>query len=252
MIGTYVSPSRTVVTPGTLRVALKDAFGAAGVPLDERALDVLVAFSAQETARWRSCWNYNLGNVKADDKWPGSYTCLTNVWEILNGVKRWFSPTGETAGKSGAPVGPRYTNPPGHPQTRFRAYASLAEGVDGFVAKMVGKYRPALDVLTAGGSSDAFVAALKRAYYFTGDLAGYQNSVRSFLREFSDEKEDVRAVQSALILLGYRLGVADGVFGPATRAAVIAFQRDRNLKPDGVVGPVTRAALAAARPGVSQ
>ena len=47
----------------------------------------------------------------------------------------------------------------------------------------------------------------------------------------------VSAIQSAL-------GVtADGVMGPATRAAVIAFQRERGLVADGVVGPLTRAAL---------
>ncbi len=47
----------------------------------------------------------------------------------------------------------------------------------------------------------------------------------------------VSAIQSAL-------GVtADGVMGPATRAAVVAFQRQRGLAPDGVVGPLTRAAL---------
>ncbi|HWT25614.1 MAG TPA: NlpC/P60 family protein, partial [Solirubrobacteraceae bacterium] len=36
---------------------------------------------------------------------------------------------------------------------------------------------------------------------------------------------------------------ADGVFGPQTRAAVIAFQREKGLEVDGVVGPQTLAAL---------
>lgn len=45
-------------------------------------------------------------------------------------------------------------------------------------------------------------------------------------------------------LLQGALGVkADGAFGPQTRAAVIAFQKSRNLLPDGVVSRMTWAAL---------
>lgn len=43
------------------------------------------------------------------------------------------------------------------------------------------------------------------------------------------------------------LGVsADGVFGPLTRGAVVAFQTARGLVADGIVGPRTRAALGGA------
>lgn len=65
----------------------------------------------------------------------------------------------------------------------------------------------------------------------------------------------VREVQTLLQRAGYSLAV-DGDFGPATKKAVIAFQRDRNLEADGVVGPKTQEALrlvvlsAGEQPGV--
>jgi hypothetical protein len=43
----------------------------------------------------------------------------------------------------------------------------------------------------------------------------------------------------------------DGSFGPLTRTAVVAFQRQAGLVQDGIVGPRTRAALGMPEPGTS-
>jgi putative chitinase len=64
--------------------------------------------------------------------------------------------------------------------------------------------------------------------------------------------EDVRLLQGSLARLGYTNGQdgelhTDGKFGPGTRAALEAFQRDHHLVADGVAGPRTMEALAQAK-----
>jgi peptidoglycan hydrolase-like protein with peptidoglycan-binding domain len=51
-------------------------------------------------------------------------------------------------------------------------------------------------------------------------------------------KNSVRAVQRLLVKNGYSVAV-DGAFGPATKSAVVRFQKAHSLSADGVVGRVT-------------
>ena len=57
---------------------------------------------------------------------------------------------------------------------------------------------------------------------------------------------------AAVVDLQRRLGgiAADGVFGPATRRAVVGFQSARGLAADGIVGPRTWGALTGGAPAV--
>ena len=55
----------------------------------------------------------------------------------------------------------------------------------------------------------------------------------------------VREAQEILRARGYSIGSSgiDGKFGPATKKAIMAFQKDHGLDPDGVIGPKTWAKL---------
>jgi hypothetical protein len=53
----------------------------------------------------------------------------------------------------------------------------------------------------------------------------------------------VKKLQLALTNLGYNTKGSDGIFGPATEAAVKKFQQAKKIKADGVVGPATQKAL---------
>ena len=61
--------------------------------------------------------------------------------------------------------------------------------------------------------------------------------------------EEVKAMQQALIDLGYLEGKADGKFGDKTEEAVKAFQRKNGLTSDGLAGKKTRSMLETARKG---
>ncbi len=60
--------------------------------------------------------------------------------------------------------------------------------------------------------------------------------------------ERVKKLQEALKALSYDVGEPDGVFGDATRKAVIAYQKSRNMLADGLAGPATYSAVLGAKP----
>jgi peptidoglycan hydrolase-like protein with peptidoglycan-binding domain len=81
--------------------------------------------------------------------------------------------------------------------------------------------------------------------------------LRGWARRLSDHAERVRtqgvgcgfgadmtAIQTRLNEMGASPPLpVDGVSGPLTKAAVIAFQKSHGIEPDGIVGPITLAAL---------
>jgi len=59
-------------------------------------------------------------------------------------------------------------------------------------------------------------------------------------------REEVKAVQSDLVELGYDPGEADGIAGPLTTEAIKAYQKDAGLEPDGQITQILVFSLAAA------
>jgi putative chitinase len=59
---------------------------------------------------------------------------------------------------------------------------------------------------------------------------------------------EVTALQQQLKVRGFPPGAIDGIFGPGTEAAVLAFQKSEGLPASGIVDAQTAAALSAAAP----
>lgn len=185
MIATYVPPRLTPLTfddaAEAMRAALRDKLKANPTP---EALALALAKTALETGRWKSIWCANWGNIKASATYEGMYTCIT-LNEVIGGKVVWFAPEGQLAGGRGTPVvGKVYDVPPGHPQTRMRAYANRFDGAFAYVDFVSGgRYAHAWIRLLAG-DAPGYIRALKAKGYFTADEATYAKAVISLQKEF--------------------------------------------------------------------
>ncbi|WP_066424494.1 peptidoglycan-binding protein [Anabaena sp. 4-3] len=68
----------------------------------------------------------------------------------------------------------------------------------------------------------------------------------------SSRGQPVRDVQAVLKWLGFYNGAIDGIYGPRTSRAVVAFQRSQRLVGDGRVGTLTWQALRDSIPPVDR
>jgi N-acetylmuramoyl-L-alanine amidase len=86
--------------------------------------------------------------------------------------------------------------------------------------------------------------ALGEARWSLGDRILYRQVGHPFVGD------DVLALQTWLLERGFDVGRCDGIFGAATEAALVEFQRNVGLKADGIFGPKTLRAIEQLRRAV--
>lgn len=193
----------------------------------------------------------NFGAIQAGDGWKGATFGHKDSSPKSDGSSEWYD-------------------------GKFRAYPTPIEGASDLVrvvyqAKPLGNDRGTM-VLPAAQRGDSLGVSLGlyQSRYYEGfgrspeeRVAHHHLALTKALErialDLGEPLPDGRAVsepQPRVLRQGQQgpdvawmqraLGVepADGMFGPKTRAAVIAWQRANNLKPDGFFGPVSRRVLA--------
>ena len=172
-----------------------------GVYPTRSALALLLAQSALETWRWRSMWNWNLGNVKASGTVdPFYFKACTEVLSAAAAAKHLENPaTGEDGRPSVALVRKNHEGEvnekgvsietwtlefrPPHKACAFRSFKTVEEGADFYLRFLRRKYLPAWEYIEAGDAR-GFVRKLKELFYFTANLEEYAAAVESIHREY--------------------------------------------------------------------
>jgi len=132
---------------------------------DKKSIAVIYAQWSGETGQGMSCWNFNIGNVKAADV-NGSiieYCVLNNVWEIIGGKKVIL--------------------PPENPGSWFRSFPTLDDGVRHHFSFLRSKYKIAWSAVEAGDPVE-FSKKLREKGYYTASLESYVKSMNWFFDQF--------------------------------------------------------------------
>ena len=217
MLAVYVPPalykySKLEASMGYWRACLD-----VGLPPTVDLVSVLVGHGALESGNFQvGCWNNNPGNIKAGAQWAEKYTCIVLNEMLKEGstfVEVWFAPEGrltaspKKGGVHDPKYGPKLAVPPGHAQTRMRAFDTLDDGLENKLKFFMSA--PWAPVLIPAGKGDAggFVRAIRARRYFTAyptvplnQVTPYERDVVSLARTYrpfvEQAAEQIRAIGS--------------------------------------------------------
>lgn len=160
---------KTPVDINELYSALQKAWTKKFVSEPKKAsLLVLMAQWALETGWGKNMYCYNLGNVKATDKYKIDW-CYFACSEILPKSKVFMYTRNDRRAKwvrdvSGYDAEVRFS--PDHPCCKFRAYKTLDEGVESFLDILYDKFYAAWNYIIKGDPA-MYGSALKKLHYYT-------------------------------------------------------------------------------------
>lgn len=140
-------------------------------PPTKEQIGVIFAQWSIETGQGEFCWNNNIGNVKyIPSKNPENddieYMMLKNTWEIINGKKVIFQPP--------------------DPQTWFRSFSTLADGVTYHLNLLRSKKYSKVWVAVEEGDPDKFAHLLREAKYYTAPEPLYVRNMHIYFDKFVD------------------------------------------------------------------
>lgn len=166
-------PVRTVMTPREALAACWTAHqNVLGGPCSTNLLAMLVAQSALETGRWKSCYCWNAGNIRGLGP-NGAWTSIKGASEIIDGKEVFFG------------IGP---------ENRFAAYPNAVSGFEGLV-RFLGtashppkpnRYQLAWEAAIAGDVGK-YCSELHANDYFTANVDLYAKGVRGTLSWIQEE-----------------------------------------------------------------
>lgn len=201
-----VPVTRTVVTlRDYVRAVMKSWHLVDQGPCTKGACAVLWAQHMIETGG-AACWNFNIGNIKHVKGDGYDYHCLNGVWE---GVAPVTAGNLIAAGRAVADPSPDHAKavgkdkvsvifPPPQPESRFRAFKSLDDGMADHLKTLARRFAPAWMWVIAGDYRQ-FAIALKHRGYYTASADAYSAGMRRPYEEAmaSAAWDDVRETMEA-------------------------------------------------------